>query len=1567
MKIKINAALWSAVIATSLSFSARADCTLTNLGLTPLCDLGPGSYLGFQGGLYPGGSNQRPAAHEAAGVAIAQSQVRPRDAAGNVDTNTGKIALLSIGLSNTTQEWATRGNHFTAQATADPSLNPQVAIVDGAQGGQDAVAWANPNGVPWTTLQTRLSTAGITSNQVQAVWLKLVIAGPNSNGGPFPGHAQTLRAKLGEVIAVAKQKLPNLAIVYVSSRTRAYVQSVGGAHPETYAYESGWSVKWLVEDQLNGQLNYNPSNGPVVAPWIAWGPYLWIDGERPRSDELTWLCADVNADFYHPSAIGCDKVGRQLLSFFKTDPTSRPWFLKQTVTGQPPVSAPAASATNGVVPLAVNFTANASDPDGSILSYHWNFDDGTTSTNANPQKTFPVPGAHRVRLTVTDNAGNTTTSEQLITVTAAGAVPPAITTPSPLPAGTNGTPYAQTFSATGGSAPYSWNVTSGALPAGLVLSTNGNLTGTPTTNGSFNFTVQVTDATNATSAAAFALMVSAPPSTAYPWKKYLGANTAAGFGTAPWHSTIRGGYPRGSNRASMNSTVDPALLDTVLAVSDWINLQDGYNYRGQAEVDAFFNAVRADRGAAWRTNCALMAQAMVDGQVRNAATGHKTYWELGNEIYASNPPETIGAWIAANNLPYPHPNSPYNDNPTHAARGNDRGIIGYQVEYQIALALEAILGVNATAPAGHKVRIITPASTGGSINNGSATGWTSTLLNYVIAGYEVEKDAGGNTFTNFSKPLASSLAGRRLGDLVDIVNVHYILGAANGTTLNTVFNTWTGGTNRATGVFHTEEGGINAATGGRGGLSAMNNFARATDVRLTRGLSPADARLVYYASGDGPVGTRGTDALTELHGFIPGDTTVLTRKPGLLTSGALTLETYTLENQDQTKRVLFVLPGNNTTVSFSNATMQAGGWNWTNVTGAARLWNTNANPSNAVTVTRAGDGSRYTITFPSVTFTAQNSQALVIFLTGSGAAQTNFPPQITAQPASLITTQGFTASFSVTATGSEPLAYQWLFNDAPLANKTNATLTLYFVATNQAGDYRFVVTNAFGAVTSSVATLTVWPFVVYPPVIVTQPTNVTLGEGLTASFSVGVDGTAPFAHQWFFSGTPLAGQTLATLSLLGITTNSAGSYWVVVTNRAGSVTSSVATLTITVSPWENLSDGTLGRVMSYQSAAGEIIPAYLRKPAGNGPFPLVLLVHGGGTSSNGTIALGRQMQPPKPQFVAAGFVIFSVDFSAVNPGNAFSTDEWELMPRAIETAQRQSFVDARRVAMVGQSHGGMVTCRAASHLDILCAVPCAPAAIDPIAAWEFTQMGGIVSPSLQNVINQTAANYGVPMATLAANPGAYGYRDVTDDAPTVRYPLFLVSGQNDTSSPTNVMNDYAEALAAAGKYFETYYPSNGPHGFVLSTPLIPESYEFATRAVNFMAKYFSLADTDADGLPDGWELSRFNTLAPGSNDDSDGDGLSNAAEYHAGTHPAQADSGLRISEITREPSGEITLTFPAVAGLTYALEYSTNLTAWQLVPAAALVEPLTGHLRWTDNHTQTGGWTTTRYYRVRRP
>src|SRR3989442_2337750 len=85
------------------SLHLRADCTLTNVGITPLNDLGFGIYKGKPGGLYPGGANARPPAHELAGLNIATNQIVPRDA-GGTNTTSGKIVLLFICMSHTTED-----------------------------------------------------------------------------------------------------------------------------------------------------------------------------------------------------------------------------------------------------------------------------------------------------------------------------------------------------------------------------------------------------------------------------------------------------------------------------------------------------------------------------------------------------------------------------------------------------------------------------------------------------------------------------------------------------------------------------------------------------------------------------------------------------------------------------------------------------------------------------------------------------------------------------------------------------------------------------------------------------------------------------------------------------------------------------------------------------------------------------------------------------------------------------------------------------------------------------------------------------------------------------------------------------------------------------------------------------------------------------------------------------------------------------------------------------------------------------------------------------------------------
>jgi len=181
---------------------------------------------------------------------------------------------------------------------------------------------------------------------------------------------------------------------------------------------------------------------------------------------------------------------------------------------------------------------------------------------------------------------------------------------------------------------------------------------------------------------------------------------------------------------------------------------------------------------------------------------------------------------------------------------------------------------------------------------------------------------------------------------------------------------------------------------------------------------------------------------------------------------------------------------------------------------------------------------------------------------------------ITSQPQSLTVTNGSHAGFSVTVSGTAPLVYQWqkdgmdLTDGGNVSGSATTNLLLSLTTTNDAANYTVIITNAWGNVTSSVASLTV----LSPPVITQQPTNQVVVAGGTVSLSVTADGTAPLVYRWQKDGMDLtdggnvSGSATTNLFLNSTTTNDAGNYTVIVTNAWGNVTSSVASLTIMFPP-----------------------------------------------------------------------------------------------------------------------------------------------------------------------------------------------------------------------------------------------------------------------------------------------------------------------------------------------------------------------------------------------------------------
>nr|WP_254813587.1 putative Ig domain-containing protein [Xanthomonas campestris] len=199
-------------------------------------------------------------------------------------------------------------------------------------------------------------------------------------------------------------------------------------------------------------------------------------------------------------------------------------------------------ATGGIPPYTYAVTAGAL-PAGITLNGSSGALTGTPGS----------VGSFAFSVTATDSTSGTP-SQGTRGYTLNIAAPPIVVAPSTLPAATRGTAYSQTLSAGGGTAPYTYALASGALPAGLTLASNGTLSGTATVEGSFNFTVTATDAGSFTANQAYSLTVAGPnlvlPASSLPagtaGQAYSASITPATGGTAPYsYALTAGALPTG--------------------------------------------------------------------------------------------------------------------------------------------------------------------------------------------------------------------------------------------------------------------------------------------------------------------------------------------------------------------------------------------------------------------------------------------------------------------------------------------------------------------------------------------------------------------------------------------------------------------------------------------------------------------------------------------------------------------------------------------------------------------------------------------------------------------------------------------------------------------------------------------------------------------------------------------------------------------------------------------------------------------------------------------------------------
>jgi hypothetical protein len=180
-----------------------------------------------------------------------------------------------------------------------------------------------------------------------------------------------------------------------------------------------------------------------------------------------------------------------------------------------------------------------------------------------------------------------------------------------------------------------------------------------------------------------------------------------------------------------------------------------------------------------------------------------------------------------------------------------------------------------------------------------------------------------------------------------------------------------------------------------------------------------------------------------------------------------------------------------------------------------------------------------------------------------GAFELATTPAIITPPQSQSQSFGGSVTFTVDATGAS-LRYQWRFNGANIVGALSSSYTLSNIAITNAGNYQVVITNTYGSVTSSIATLTVVPY------LVAGLTNQEVVVNVPVTFSANAAGSQPLYYQWYFNATNVVpNATGMNLTISNAQLSDAGAYSVVITNVGGSVTSAPATLlvdSITVQP-----------------------------------------------------------------------------------------------------------------------------------------------------------------------------------------------------------------------------------------------------------------------------------------------------------------------------------------------------------------------------------------------------------------
>src|SRR5438445_494554 len=794
-----------------------------------------------------------------------------------------------------------------------------------------------------------------------------------------------------------------------------------------------------------------------------------------------------------------------------------------TATGALQINTPA-------LPNAITQTAytGALSATGGITPYTWSITSGSLPPGLNlSSSSGAITGTPTTAGTFTFTAQAKDSSPAPQTATASASVLTVellqITTTS-LPDPQVQTSYSATLTASGGMLPYVWSISSGSLPPGLSLdSSTGVISGVPTSTGSYAFTVEVSD----------------PPSVPQKSQKYLhatvqaktlqittsglpngqvqvaySATLAASGGTTPYSWAISlGSLPAGlslnlSTGAISGTPTQSGTFSSTAQVTDSVSLT------AQQALNITVNAA----AVAPSITTQPASQTLIAGQT---ATLSVTATGTSPLTYQWNKNGT--AISGATSSTYTTPATTSSDN-------------GAQFTVTISNSVGTVTSTAATLTVNTPPSITTqPVSQ--TVTVGQTASFSVAATGTAPLTYQCNKNGtaiGGATSASYTTPATTSSDS----------------GAQFAVTVSNPAGTLTSNTATLTVTPAPVAPSITTQPASQTLIAGQTATLSVT----ATGTSP----LSYQWNKNGTAISGATSSTYTTPATTSSDngaqfTVTISNSVGTVTSTAATLTVNTPPSITTQPVSQTVTSGQ--TASFSVAAM-----------GTAPLtyqWNKNGTAISGATAssyttpatTSSDHGAQFTVT-------VSNSAGTV---TSNAATLTvNTPPSITTQPVSQTVIVSQTASFSVTATGSSPLTYQWNKNGTAISGATSSTYTTPATTSSDNGaQFTVIISNSVGTVTSNAATLTVNT----PPSISAQPISQTATAGQTASFSVTASGTSPLSYQWNKNGTAIGGATSSSYTTPVTTTADNGAqFTVTVSNSAGSVTSSAATLTVNVAP-----------------------------------------------------------------------------------------------------------------------------------------------------------------------------------------------------------------------------------------------------------------------------------------------------------------------------------------------------------------------------------------------------------------